>query len=127
MRPSIGRWTHPPTGARASPLGCADRTGGQLGHTGKAGSVTKQNTPAPQWRPGPSKAEMRKQIEAAMARTAALPIKKLPPERRAKLGKRERLIRGDGLTRTRIRAGGSQRMNPRHHPSEARSSGWRRE
>ena len=89
-----GRWTHPPTGARASPLGCADRTGGQLGHTGKAGSVTKQNTPAPQWRPGPSKAEMRKQIEAAMARTAALPIKKLPPERRPKLGKRKRLIRG---------------------------------
>ena len=67
---------------------------GQLGHTGKAGSVTKQNTPAPQWRPGPSKAEMRKQIEAAMARTAALPIKKLPPERRPKLGKRKRLIRG---------------------------------
>ena len=61
---------------------------------GKAGSVTKQNTPAPQWRPGPSKAEMRKQIEAAMARTAALPIKKLPPERRPKLGKRKRLIRG---------------------------------
>ena len=60
----------------------------------RLGSVTKQNTPAPQWRPGPSKAEMRKQIEAAMARTAALPIKKLPPERRPKLGKRERLIRG---------------------------------
>jgi hypothetical protein len=56
------------------------------------GSVTKQNTPAPQWRPGPSKAEMRKQIEDAMARTAALPIKKLPPGRRPKLGKRERLI-----------------------------------
>jgi hypothetical protein len=38
---------------------------------------------------------MRKQIEAAMARTAALPIKKLPPERRPKkLRKRERLIRG---------------------------------
>ena len=66
----------------------------KLGHTGKAGNVTKQNTPAPQWRPGPSKAEMRKQIEAAMARTAALPIKKLPPERRPKLGKRKRLIRG---------------------------------
>jgi len=33
----------------------------------------KQNTPAPQWRPGPSKAEMRKQIEAAMARTARAP------------------------------------------------------
>jgi hypothetical protein len=65
-------------------------------------ALTKQNTPAPQWRPGPSKAEMRKQIEAAMARTAALPIKKLPPERRPKLGKRsrpklgkrKRLIRG---------------------------------
>jgi hypothetical protein len=54
--------------------------------------VTKQNTPAPQWRPGPSKAEMRKQIEAAMARTAALPIKKLPPGRRQKLAKRERVI-----------------------------------
>ena len=80
--------------SQSESLGCADRTGGQLGHTGKAGSVTKQNTPAPQRRPGPSKAEMRKQIEAAMARTAALPIKKLPPERRPKLGKRERLIRG---------------------------------
>ena len=56
--------------------------------------MTKQNTPAPQWRPGPSKAEMRKQIEAAMARTAALPIKKVPSERRPKLGKRKRLIRG---------------------------------
>ena len=54
--------------------------------------MTKQNTPAPQWRPGPSKAEMRKQIEAAMARTAALPIKKLPPGRRQKLAKRERVI-----------------------------------
>jgi hypothetical protein len=36
--------------------------------------------PAPAPRPG-SKAEMRKQIEDAMARTAALPIKKLPPKR----------------------------------------------
>ena len=52
----------------------------------------KQNTPAPRWRPQPSKAEMRKQIEDAMARTAALPIRKLPPGRRPKLGKRERMI-----------------------------------
>jgi hypothetical protein len=78
--------------SQSESLGCADRTGGQLGHAGKAGSVTKQNTPAPQRRPGPSKAEMRNQIEAAMARTAALPIKKLPRGRRPKLGKRERLI-----------------------------------
>jgi hypothetical protein len=35
---------------------------------------------------------MRKQIEDAMARTAALPIRKLPPVRRPKLGKRERMI-----------------------------------
>jgi hypothetical protein len=52
----------------------------------------KQNTPAPRWRPEPSKAEMRKQIEDAMARTAALPIRKLPFGRRPRLGKRERMI-----------------------------------
>ena len=48
--------------------------------------------PAPAPRPGASKAEMRKQIEDAMARTAALPIKKLPAGRRQRLGKRARLI-----------------------------------
>ncbi len=51
----------------------------------------KQNA-APR-RPEPSKAEMRQQIADAMARTAALPIKKLPPGRRPKLGKRETVSR----------------------------------
>jgi hypothetical protein len=51
----------------------------------------KQN-PAPRRRPEPSKAELRQQLADAMARTAVLPIKKLPPGRRPKLGKRERTI-----------------------------------
>jgi hypothetical protein len=48
-----------------------------------------KQTPAPQRRPGSSKTEMRKQIEDAMARTAALPIRKVAPGRRQKLAKRQ--------------------------------------
>jgi len=51
----------------------------------------KQNT-APQSRPGPSKAEMRKQIEAAMAHTASLPIKRASPRKRLKSRTRNAVI-----------------------------------